>query len=669
MEKKLAPKTFKNVIGIDFGTTNTYVTVCPYGTRNKFPLHLAGKNPAIDTGVLYSDRPGTDPNLFPMIGEKATITFGQADPNEIAAEGYRYRSEFKPDIVSDPEARKCAADFFRALSRDAILNSTPLNAAENRVIIGAPSESDITYRQTLAEVAQNAGLGKVEVLEEPIGALLTELGSGRLALSDILKGYLVIDFGGGTCDFAFLRGGEVVRSWGELELGGRLFDDLFYRWFVDQNPGAAEKLRLEKREYFVRSYLCRNIKEEFSETLARNPKAAFKSEVGRFGRVTNLTRDEFIERTKGYQPTDSLIEQYQRLNVPLSPKLLAGPVDLMAWFGEALKQGLKSIDQIKAVSLSGGSSKWFFVKELCIEELQIDPGQILSSFNPFGAISEGLAILPAIQNEFELKIKQITNDKAAFLSDEIIKNVHLSIASCCQTIIDTILVELFDGQIAVIIKSNTNQHFTIAQMDSDIGQAIKGYEEQLGRLIDRTFRRELAAINATAYRRLESWLGNYGLKTGPQQARPMSESLEIILTEALVAERLAELLSGALAGAASALTATIVATVCGGSGLHLLAAGPAGLVAGAAGGLVLSGLGWYFGADRLKQWVKKQPLPGYFLKIIASDRSLAGLRENFGKKTGQQLTSLAESFSTQLSEALGAMIDDEIKNLGIINVF
>ena len=43
---------------------------------------------------------------------------------------------------------------------------------------------------------------------------------------------LVVDFGGGTCDFAFMYRGMVRNSWGDMELGGRLFDDLFFQWFI-----------------------------------------------------------------------------------------------------------------------------------------------------------------------------------------------------------------------------------------------------------------------------------------------------------------------------------------------------------------------------------------------------------------------------------------------------
>ena len=218
-----------SVIGIDFGTTNTYLTICPYGTKNKFPVHLSGRSPAIDTAILYSDAPGSDEGLFPVIGERASLTFGQAGARVKAEKGYRYYASFKPEIHGHETARRCAADFFKAIKREALRIGVRLEGEGNRVIVGAPSEAGEGFRETLKEIIREAGFGEVEVVDEPKGVLLTDLGYNRFALADILDGYLVVDFGGGTCDFALMSRGEVAGSWGDLELRGRLFDDLFYQ--------------------------------------------------------------------------------------------------------------------------------------------------------------------------------------------------------------------------------------------------------------------------------------------------------------------------------------------------------------------------------------------------------------------------------------------------------
>ncbi|MDR2349227.1 MAG: rod shape-determining protein [Deltaproteobacteria bacterium] len=659
----------KNVIGIDFGTTSTYVTICPHGTRNKHPLYLSGKVPAVDTVILYSDDKDADPNVFPMIGENATITFGMTDPADVPGEGYRYRSNFKLEIVTNESARTCAVDFFKALSRDAILNSTPLLDGENRVIMGAPSQADGEFREVLRKVAGEAGFPRVEILDEPVGALLTDLGSGRFPLSDVLEGYLAIDFGGGTCDFAFLKGGQVVRSWGDFSLGGRLFDDLFYQWFEEQNPKTAKKLKSIKRDFYVWSYLCRRVKEDFSETVSRNPKAVVKAEVGRFGELKDLTREEFLARAGNYRPSPSFFEYCERLNVRLSDRLKKDKLDLVAWFSESLREGLGDISGIKAVSLSGGSSRWFFVRDVCLAVLNVDGGMILNTFNPFGAISEGLAILPAIRAEFDGIVKKLERDKLAFVENEITGHVKQSMGKCAEIAIRNIMTGLFDARIVPALKSCVGKETNIEKIESDVKAAISADEENLKAMTDKIFHGETNALVEIAYNKTEAWLLSHGLKLGRQRPAARRDLREPGVDGGMVGDHLANLLSAGLAGLMSAVTSAILATLSGGGGIALIAAGPHGLAAGAAGGLILGAAGWAMGRDKLKLWAKKQTLPKFFLKIVASERMTRKIRDNVQKNLEKRFDGLVSDFASKFSEDLDAVITKEIENLGIVNVF
>jgi hypothetical protein len=664
----VAFKNPKNVIGIDFGTTNTYVTVCPHGTRNKQPLHLSGKDPSIDTAVLYSDKPGADPNVFPMIGENATVTFGQADEKDIQREGYRYHTNFKLEIVSGKIPRRCAVDFFKALDRDSKLNFTPLNASENRVIIGAPSQAGEDFKRTLSDVAEEAGFGKAEILDEPIGALLTDLGSQKFALADILEGYLVIDFGGGTTDFAYLKKGKVIRSWGNFELGGRLFDDLFFQWFAEQNPKEAKKLKSERRDFYVWSYLCRRLKEDFSETVLKNPKAVMKAEVGRFGLVSEMTREEFLARARSYEPSGSFLDYYEKIGVSLSEKFLKGPVDLIAMFARSLKEGLSDIKGVKAVSLSGGSSKWFFVKDLCSEELGMAPDMILNTYNPFGAISEGLSILPAIRAEFDSIIASVSRDKADFVK-EIMVHAGASLKKRQELIVEVILTNLYDDRISPKLRGYKNGETNIKNIESDVASIIKDYDSELSSLVEDSFRGEIQSIKTIVRGKLEGWLLERGLRLGTPEGLSGESPSGVAVAGSMVTDQLTGLMSAGMAGVATTLTSGILASLLGGGGIALLGAGPHGLVAGVLGGLFLGTLGWVFGQDKLKEWAKKPVLPGVVLKMIASDRVILNIRRGLEESLDSQFGDFIKSFTVRLSAELDLLISREIENLGIVNVF
>lgn len=669
MSEAAERKNYKNVIGIDFGTTNTYITFSPYGTRNKSPLHLDGKTPAVDTAVLYSDAPDYDPPVFPLIGEKATITYGNADDDEIKRLGYRYYSNFKVEITKNPSARARAVDFLAALIRDAALNFTPLEPDENRVIIGAPSEAGQAYRTTLVEVAAEAGLGQVEVMDEPVGALLSDLGSHRFPLSDVLEGYLVIDFGGGTCDFAFLKKGRVTRSWGEMDLGGRLFDDLFFQWFCEQNPGALNELRKMGRDFYVWSYLCRRLKEDFSETMNRDPKAVVKADVGRFGTISNLTRGEFLERAAGYRLSDSYIEYYARLGAPISGKLKAGKVDLTAWFRDSLLSGVEGLGDIWAVSLAGGSSRWFFVKELCLESLKLDKSRILNSFNPYGAISEGLAILPGVQAEFEGIKREISLQRSGFVDNEIKGGVRESLSRANQALVSKMLSELYDDRVAPALRSYQDKRVAIDQLEADVSAIIADYGSEMGKAVEAALGGEVEVLRRVARERLKAWLSTFGLKLSERFEPESAEGGALALDNLMVGDSLVHPLILAASGLVSVATSTILASLFGGAGIAMVAHGPIGLVAGVIGGVLLSGAGLIYGQDWLKKRFKERPLPAMLMRLIASEAMSKKIRGDFEAKLSEQLEILGKDFEMRLGQAMTLMIDTEIDNLGIVNIF
>lgn len=168
----------KDIIAIDFGTTNTYVTLCPHGSKNPTPLKLNGRNLEVSTTLLHSDVPDADPNHYPIIGNQATVQYGKSKEPEATTRRYRYESHFKPFIASSEAARRSTVDFFKALLRDALKRGLPFHPLSRRVIIGVPSEADDRYCETLKKLADEAGYGEVELVHEPKGAVLHDLANG-----------------------------------------------------------------------------------------------------------------------------------------------------------------------------------------------------------------------------------------------------------------------------------------------------------------------------------------------------------------------------------------------------------------------------------------------------------------------------------------------------------
>jgi len=193
---------------------------------------------------------------------------------------------------------------------------------------------------------------------------------------------------------------------GDLYLGGRLFDDLFFQWFLEQNPTVLREIEQAGDTYYIHSYLCRKAKEFFSLTMARDRSESVNKSVGRYGSIKGMNWETFLSKAKAYDPSQTFIRYLRGVELK-SDRLFqqAKPIDLLQWFRQTLTQGLaeKAIDtsDISRVILAGGSSQWPFVSDVISEALHIDPSNLMRSDRPYAAISEGLAILPALQRQFE----------------------------------------------------------------------------------------------------------------------------------------------------------------------------------------------------------------------------------------------------------------------------
>ncbi len=88
----------KNILAIDFGTTNTYFSKCPADQISPVGVDFGTGRDGLPTAILYrGDRE-------PLVGEPALHEYGEASDEE--RKEYRLRTQFKPDIVSSEDAAK-----------------------------------------------------------------------------------------------------------------------------------------------------------------------------------------------------------------------------------------------------------------------------------------------------------------------------------------------------------------------------------------------------------------------------------------------------------------------------------------------------------------------------------------------------------------------------------
>ncbi|MFO0806196.1 MAG: Hsp70 family protein [Gemmataceae bacterium] len=401
-------------LGIDFGTSNTHVAICyvdgiilpqsvPMAGESSTPTCLLRKEP-------WEDADDEDGNVL-AIGDKAIQTWLTQKEEERARR--RFSAGFKPDLSRLATARRDARAFLgrccRALREGRM--APALGSQEGiPVFVGVPAEASREHQEETRRIARDAGFGDADVMDEPLGALAFHLADGSVTAAEVRQGILVIDFGGGTLDLALLDARHGLRTpWGDPTLGGRLFDDLFYQWLLEQNP----ELELAERDHSVVWLVAaRELKEKFSRHwTAVGPEVEFVQSVPvplrKFAEFRCGGASEFLTRASRYVPSPLAGRYFAEVGGALAELGRSGPVDLIAWIRRELeRQG--RLSGIGRIILTGGSSLWPFMRDLATDVFGVDAKQILVSPNPQSTIAAGLAVYRVMQHHNARKRVKLT---------------------------------------------------------------------------------------------------------------------------------------------------------------------------------------------------------------------------------------------------------------------
>ena len=211
-------------LGIDLGTSNSVVAGVVNGEVKVFkPLDGGDVLPS----VIYFDKRG-----HRLYGRRA---YDQAmlAPDAVAMGFKRLMGTSTPiqipavELSLSPE--ECSAEIIRQLLGQAA-NETgdePIHGA----VITIPAAFNQLQREATMRAANLAGLSNVTLLQEPIAAAMSALGTQRRSGQ-----YLIYDLGGGTFDLALVEVIEgridVVAHQGINMLGGRDFDRMLVNEIV-----------------------------------------------------------------------------------------------------------------------------------------------------------------------------------------------------------------------------------------------------------------------------------------------------------------------------------------------------------------------------------------------------------------------------------------------------
>lgn len=247
-----------DVWGLDFGTTNSLLTIISRGGR---PIHLTDDTDRPHPSVVWYKGSET------IVGRRARE---HLDAGTDAISGDFVRSPkrlLEQDALHfvggrDVDARSIIADVLRHLKADAA--ERPLeNRRIERAVMTIPVKLDGEGRRRLRDAAREAGISVVQFVHEPLAALYAYFRSKpdfarQLADLDRCR-ILVFDWGGGTLDLTLceVHGSQVIQvdNLGDNDVGGDRFDETIRNRVRDRHSTdhkVDELIALERPEAKIR---------------------------------------------------------------------------------------------------------------------------------------------------------------------------------------------------------------------------------------------------------------------------------------------------------------------------------------------------------------------------------------------------------------------------------
>jgi hypothetical protein len=467
-----------------------------------------------------------------------------------------------------------------------------------------------------------------------------------------------------------------------MELGGRLFDDLFFQWFLEQNPDALAAMEKAGDTYYVHSYVCREVKEFFSLTMARDRFEKVSKSVGRYGSLRGMDWPGFLDRAQRYTPSPTFVRHMEDMGLRTTEDGRQGhlesairhppsAMDLIDWFRTTLSHGLteQGIDTkaISRVILAGGSSQWPFVADVVTDTLGVERSRLMRSDRPYAVIAQGLSILPALQKEFEETREELRHDVARFCRMQVRPLVEKVTDGYVAGVAADVTTELFDKIIRPILEEFRQKGGSVKSLRDSIAAQVRANEAKLREIIEGRMHTLRLGLPGELNELLRDWFGSYGLSVGE---KPLEEAQRVPVGQDLVPPSTPDLYGSIMEVVGwfvVALAATVGASLSGGGGIALLAfAGPAGLIIGAIIAAVVAFLAVRYGTARARELADTWNAPPWVVKNILMPSRIASMRADFQTRLEQTLRRETASLQGELESRIRTITERQVESLSEI---
>ena len=222
------------VIGIDFGTTNSLISI----VLSERPVSFVDGNLPHPSMVCYADGRA-------VVGKEAKKRFeglGSTEADGIVRSPKRLLGRGKHYLLGrEMEPAQIVADLMEYL-RNHALSWGVADSNFDQAVVSIPVAMDGRRRSELRDALLLAGINIVQFVHEPLAALYAhfrELEEGARSYRELTNELaLVFDWGGGTLDLTLCHLGNdmlsQVANFGDNEVGGDYIDEALMRFVLEE---------------------------------------------------------------------------------------------------------------------------------------------------------------------------------------------------------------------------------------------------------------------------------------------------------------------------------------------------------------------------------------------------------------------------------------------------
>lgn len=472
----------------------------------------------------------------------------------------------------------------------------------NRVYIGCPAGWDAAARGRYLKIFENLGLPGPQVISESRAVMVGAVQSN--AVRDYIdlrkKSVLVIDVGSSTTDFAFIRHGREseIRTGGEVALGGGVMDETLLELCVSASKHAAaiRKVFAASESWRVDCELkARRLKERY---FSRSP----------------AQREPCVETLLIQYDEPLLLEL--RLDESMAQRLCdtgcaaLGGRSFRSVFCEGLRAVRKALGEEppELLFLTGGVSRMDELRAWCAQAFP--EALLFTDAEPAFSVAKGLAWCGRIDEEL-LRFRSEVD--ALIASDFIETLVAGRLRGFYKALLEALLDPLLEQAVKpALIDWRDGKLRRLCDMEAALQEKIKLFlhADSTRRLLLEPLGAWMGEVSEALQDESGAICRRYRVPEQALNIAPQLEAGDLRMLEKLDARQV--FAGDALAGAAlfaESVLSVIVGLLCGGSGLALIAEGPAGIAIGVVSSLLVLSVWRILGKEAVDEKIMQMDLP------------------------------------------------------------